>query len=157
MRALVFSLALLSAAVAAAATVAAESGAANTPALATIRQFVDGLNKGDAKSGLAACAPETAIIDDFPPHHWQGRDACSRWLNAFVAYDKAQGITGDFVRLGAPKVMSVTGNYAYVVLPATYSYKQHGKPVTESGATFTVALQKLSGSWRITGWAWAQP
>lgn len=156
MRALVFSLAALLAAIPATSGAATQSGTSGAAAVAAVRQFIDGLNNGDVKSTLAACAPETIIIDEFPPHHWQGRDACSQWLNAFAAYDKAQGISGDFVSLGAPKVTSVTGNYAYVVFPSTYRYKRHGKPVLEDAATLTAALEKMGGVWRITGWAWAQ-
>ena len=28
--------------------------------------------------------------------------------------------------------------------------------VTESGAVWTLVLQKLTGGWRVAGWAWAQ-
>ena len=50
----------------------------------------------------------------------------------------------------------VTGDRAYVVVPATYTYKQKGKPVTESDAVWIFAMQKLASGWRIAGWAWAQ-
>ena len=33
----------------------------------------------------------------------------------------------------------------------------HGKPQNESNSTLTVALQRVGGAWRITGWAWAAP
>ena len=38
--------------------------------MAPVHQFVDGFNKGDTKSALAACADQTSIIDEFPPHEW---------------------------------------------------------------------------------------
>jgi hypothetical protein len=37
-----------------------------TDVMQPIHQFVDGFNKGDVKSALAACAEETSIIDEFP-------------------------------------------------------------------------------------------
>jgi hypothetical protein len=40
------------------------------------------------------------------------------------------------------------------VLPATYTYKQYGKPVKEPGL-WTFSMQKLDAGWRITGLAWA--
>jgi len=61
------------------------------------------------------------------------------------------------VTLGKPKSVSITGNYAYALSPATYTHKKHGKPISETGATFVAALQKIGGEWRITGWAWAAP
>jgi hypothetical protein len=60
------------------------------------------------------------------------------------------------VTISKPRRVAVTGDRAYVVVPATYKYKQKGKPVTESGAVWTFALQKLTGGWRVAGWAWAQ-
>ena len=49
----------------------------------------------------------------------------------------------------------VTGDRAYVVVPANYTYRQRGKQVTESGSIMTVALKKVAAHWRITGWSWA--
>src|SRR2546425_306507 len=43
-------------------------GSTQTTVLATIHQFVDGFNKGDTKTLLAACADQTSILDEFPPH-----------------------------------------------------------------------------------------
>jgi hypothetical protein len=42
------------------------------------------------------------------------------------------------------------------VVPANYNYKQDGKPMVETGSTFTLALQKVAAAWRITGWAWGK-
>src|SRR5262252_1605553 len=39
-----------------------------TDAMAPVQQFVDGFNKGDFKSAIAACADMASVIDDFPPH-----------------------------------------------------------------------------------------
>ncbi len=44
-----------------------------TDVMVPIHQFVDGFNKGDAKTALAACDEQTSIIDEFPPHEWRGR------------------------------------------------------------------------------------
>jgi hypothetical protein len=45
---------------------------------------------------------------------------------------------------------------AYVVVPSSMTFKVHGKQVTQTGATFTVALRKLNEEWRIAAWAWAK-
>src|SRR3954466_3302474 len=44
-----------------------------------VHQFIDGFNKGDAKSAIAACADEASIIDEFSPYEWHGAGACSTW------------------------------------------------------------------------------
>ncbi|MBC5829010.1 MAG: nuclear transport factor 2 family protein [Candidatus Eremiobacteraeota bacterium] len=134
-----------------------EAFASNNPGvMATVNQFIGGLNKGDVKTADAACAPRVSIIDEFPPYAWQGANACSYWVKAYVADAKKEGITDGNVTLGAPWRVDVTGDRAYVVVPATYAYKQHGKGVTESNAVFTVALRKGLAAWRITGWTWSR-
>ena len=121
-----------------------------------VHQFIDGLNKGDAKTAFAACASPVSIIDEFPPHQWAGATACADWANDFDDYNKKYRITDPIVTIGRPRHVDITGDRAYIVLPATYSFERNGKKVTESGATMTVALQKGADGWRMTGWAWSQ-
>ena len=152
-------LAIATLAVAFAAVSAAGSAVASerTSVMATVHQFVDGFNKGDTKSALAACAAHVQILDDFPPHVWEGPTACLDWSNAYDVDAGKHGVTDGIVTLGTPWRVDVTGDRAYAVFPATYTYEQHGKPVTESNAVYTFALQKVAAGWRITGWAWARP
>jgi hypothetical protein len=139
-----------------AGTAGQAKASAQSDVMATVNQFVDGFNKGDVKSALAACAPSAIIIDDFSPHEWSGAGACATWVAAYGADADKRGITDGVVTLATPWRVDVTGERAYAVIPATYAYKQHGKPVTETGAVITIALQKLPAGWRITGWAWSR-
>ncbi|MEO9169954.1 MAG: hypothetical protein ABI282_01630 [Candidatus Baltobacteraceae bacterium] len=132
------------------------AAAATSSAIATVYQFVTGLNNGETKAALAACATPSSIVDDFPPHEWQGPTACADWARDFGANNTKHGITGGIVTLAKPWHVDVSGDRAYVVVPATYTYNVHGKPVTESGSILTVALRKISDTWKITGWAWAK-
>jgi ketosteroid isomerase-like protein len=124
--------------------------------LSTAKKFDIAFNAGDTKTAFSLCSNNAVIIDDPPPHVWQGANACQTWLNDLTAYDKKAGITEENVTIGAPWQLSVTGDRAYAVFPATYTHKTHGKPVVESGAVWTMALQKTSSGWIITGWAWSQ-
>jgi ketosteroid isomerase-like protein len=124
--------------------------------MATIAHALAAFNRGDMKTWVAACASPASVIDDFPPHEWQGPTACADWASAFAAYSKKNGITPGPVTLGTPWHVVVTGARAYVVYPASFNYKQNGKPVKESGSVLTLALMKAAGGWVITGWAWAQ-
>ena len=127
-----------------------------TDIVAAVHQFIDGMNKGATKSALATCAAPSSIVDEFPPYAWQGATACADWANDFEAFNKKSGITDPIATLGKPKHVDITGDRAYVVVPATYTYKQNGKKVTESGAHLTAALQKGAAGWIITGWAWTR-
>ena len=108
------------------------------------------------KTALAACAAQASILDEFPPHAWQGAKACSDWWNDFEAFNKKNGITDPIATLLEPTHVDIIGDRAYVVIPANYTYKQNGKQVTESGSIMTAALQKLATGWRMTAWAWAK-
>ena len=69
---------------------------------------------------------------------------------------KQHGTSDYVVTVGEPLHNNVTGDSAYLVVPATMSFKVGGKQVTQSGAVFTVALRKLAEGWRIAAWAWAR-
>ena len=102
------------------------------------------------------CADETSILDEFPPHEWHGAGACATWLNDFDADAKKNGVTDGVVTLGKPSHVDVSSDYAYVVIPADYRFKQKGKPASEIGSIITLSLKRSATGWRITGWAWAK-
>lgn len=124
--------------------------------MAKVNQFVEGFNKGDVKTAVGACADQTFIIDEFPPHQWQGLGACSAWATDYEADAKKNGVTDAVVTLDKPRHVDITGEVAYLVVPANYRFKQNGKPMKEVGSTLTVVLKKGSAGWLITSWAWAK-
>lgn len=127
-----------------------------TDVMAAVNQFVEGFNKGDMKMLMSACADQVSIIDEFPPYEWHGKGSCARWTKDYETDAKRNGITDGVVTLGKPRHVDVTGEHAYVVGAADYSYKEKGKPAKEVGSIFTIALQKGASGWRITGWTWAR-
>lgn len=129
--------------------------AAGSTPMATINAAVKAFNAGDYKSWAAACDSPAQIIDDFPPHVWNGATACSDWVTAFEAMTKKEKITNMTVAFGTPTTNAVSGDVAYIVMPATLHYNKGGKPVKATGAVMTIALKKTSGGWLMTGWAWA--
>ena len=128
-----------------------------TDVMKPIHQFVDGFNKGDVKSALAACAEETSIIDEFPPHEWHGAGACAKWADDYVANAKKDAISDGVVTMHKASHVTVSGDRAYVVVPSDYAWKQKGKPMKETKAAFSFALNKAAGGWKIVAWTWAAP
>jgi hypothetical protein len=137
---------------AAGATAASEK----TDVMVPVHQFLDGFNKGDTKMALAACADQTSIIDDMPPHEWHGTGACARWMSDFDTDAKKNEITDGIVTLSSLRHIDITGDRAYVVASANYTSKKKGRLIRETGSLFTIALQRVETGWRITGWAWAK-
>ena len=113
-------------------------------------------NKGDMEGMAATCAVPASILDGMAPHVWQGPTACKDWYRDVLTTGEREGATGYFVTLEEPRHVDVSGDRGYVVVPAIMTFKVHGKQVTQSGSTFTVALQKLPAGSRITAWAWAK-
>jgi hypothetical protein len=68
---------------------------------------------------------------------------------------KQEGISAERLALGKLKRAAVTGDRAYVVTPAIFSYDLKGKATSEDGM-WKLALQKVTDGWRITGWTWLQ-
>jgi hypothetical protein len=129
---------------------AAAPGDVTTP----IKQFIDGFNTGNVKTAFAAYAPGTiTIIDEFAPHRWVGPNAAQQWAADYDKHATATGVTDGVVKYDAPTRSVIDGETAYVVIPALYTYKEHGKPVAEEGQ-MTFALHAEAAGWKIQGWAW---
>lgn len=124
--------------------------------ISAVRHYIDAFNRGDAKEMAATFAVPGSILDGMPPHVWQGPTAAQDWYRDVLIEGKQHGASDYFVTLGEPLHNNVTGDTAYVVIPATMTFKVKGKQVTQTGAVFTVALRKLPEGWRIAAWAWAK-
>ena len=124
--------------------------------MAAVRTYVDAFNQGDAAKMAAAFAVPGSILDGMAPHLWQGPTATQDWYKDVLVEGKHLGAADYFITLGEPLHNNVTGDSAYVVVPATMTFKLRGEQVTQTGAVFTVALRKLPEGWRIAAWAWTK-
>ena len=124
--------------------------------MAAVRKYVDAFNQGDAAGMATTFAVPGSILDGMAPHVWQGPTATQDWYRDVLVEGKQHGASDYFITLGEPLHNNVTGDSAYVVVPATMTFKVRGQRVTQSGAVFTVALRKLAEGWRIAAWAWAK-
>ncbi len=104
----------------------------------------------------AAFAVPGSILDGMAPHVWHGPTAAQDWYRDVLAEGDHAGVSGYAVTLGEPLHVDVTADSAYLVVPASMTFKARGRQVTQSGALFTVALHKLTQEWRIVAWAWAK-
>jgi hypothetical protein len=122
--------------------------------LAIVTKYSDAFSRNDIVAADSLCTHHAIIIDDFPPHVWQGSTTCVDWWHAMAADSKASGIAGGVVALGKPWRVTVTADRAYAVFPATYTYRRNGVQTVSNGV-WTFALLKLAAGWRIAGWAWS--
>jgi ketosteroid isomerase-like protein len=131
------------------------TGAAPSDVTAPIRQFIDAFNSGDMKAAYATYATgDITIIDEFAPHRWVGSNAAQDWAADYDKHAKSTGVTDGKVTYGKPTRTEIEADLAYVVMPTTYLYKEHGKPMVEEGQ-ITVVLHAEGGAWKMSGWTWS--
>ena len=99
------------------------------------------------------CATNATITDEFAPYYWTNT-ACQAWTDALFAEANAAGQTDEVMTLGAPVVVSVKGDAAYMSVPGHLTFKAKGKPRSENGM-FAAVMTKMAGEWKIASWAWA--
>jgi len=121
---------------------------------AAIQAFIAAINKGDMPAAAATHVAAPSIIDEFPPHHWEGATAFNDWLAAFGADSTARKVTDSKLAPHSAKRLTVEGDHAYVVMPTDYTFKQNGKSMAEYG-TITYALDKTTAGWRIAAWSFS--
>ena len=122
----------------------------------TVQQYIDAFNGGDVKAMAASFAVPGSILDGMAPHVWHGPTACQDWYRDVLIEGEHAGAADYAVTLGTALHANVTEDSAYVVVPATMTFKVQGKQITQKGAIFTVALRKHEDDWRIASWAWAK-
>ena len=125
--------------------------------MAAVLQYVEAFNNGDSAAMTATCADPMQILDGMSPHVWQGPTAAEDWWRDVLAEGEQLGASGYHIALGEPRHVDVTGDYAYVVAPATMTFDLRGQQqVTQRGSVYTVALRKVGADWLLTAWAWAK-
>ena len=135
-------------------TPAPVAAAENADVIAVIHRWTEAFSQHSFKTDIAPCAEDAVVIDDLPPHVWQGPGACSKWFNAFEAWASSAGVTNAVITLAETRHLDLDGGFAYLVAPVTLAYVKAGKPVNFPGV-ITLTLRKGESGWRITGMAWA--
>jgi ketosteroid isomerase-like protein len=121
-----------------------------------VQQYIDAFNRADVEAMAAMCVDPMSILDGMAPHVWHGPTASEDWYRDVLLEGEHQGAADYRVTLGKPLHADVSGDAAYLVVPATMTFRLKGRQITQSGALFTLALLKLPDGWRLTSWAWAK-
>ena len=129
------------------------TGSTEIGPMGAVRHFVEAFNNDDVDRMQAACASETSIIDDFPPHEWTGRGATTTWYRDMERMATEYGMSDWSVTLDAPRHITVSDRHAYVVVPIDVRWLQDGTPAERTGS-MTVALGDGAEGWRISACAW---
>ncbi|MEV3903094.1 nuclear transport factor 2 family protein [Mycobacterium sp. NPDC050551] len=124
--------------------------------MAAVLRYVEAFNHGDSSAMSAECADPMQILDGMPPHVWHGPTAAADWWRDVLVEGAHLGASQYHIALGEPQHVDVADDHCYVVVPATMTFDLRGQKVTQTGASYTVALQRIGADWRLAAWAWAK-
>jgi hypothetical protein len=127
-----------------------------TDVLSRMQQTIDAANRNIDAALASNFMPSVVLVDDLAPYVFRGpaADAILEWSNAYGADSAKNSITDFSMKLLKPRRVKVSGDRAYIVLPAAYSFKQHLKPMQKRG-TITATLERVDKKWLIATWSWA--
>lgn len=121
-----------------------------------MQAYTAAFNAGDESAMSSMFTEDGVIVDGMAPHVWLGPSAAKNWYRDVLAEAEQHGASGYAVTLGEPLHHDITGDTAYLVIPATMTFSVDGAQLTQTGAYFTVALRRLAVGWRIAAWAWTK-
>ena len=147
---------VLAASLAASASAVAAQPAAPDPAplMAPVAQFIAATNRMDEQATAKAFTAAPMILDDVAPHRFSGTGAVHDWFASLKRTFARDGLTDGKMEIGAPGDVAMEPNAAYLSVPATFSFKMHGKPM-HAGGRFSFTFAKVAAGWKISGLAWA--
>jgi hypothetical protein len=121
-----------------------------TEVLSRMHQTIDAANRNIDTALASNFMPSVVLVDDLAPYVFQGpaADAILEWTNAHGADSVKNSITDFSMQLLKPRRVEVSGDRAYIVLPAVYSFKQRLRPMQKRG-TITATLERLDKKWLI--------
>ena len=127
-----------------------------TEVLSRMQQTINAANRKIDTALASNFMPSVVLVDDLAPYVFQGpaADAILEWRNAYDADSVKNSITDFSMQLLKPRRVEVSGDRAYIVLPAVYSFKQRLRPMQKLG-TITATLERLDKKWLIATWSWA--
>ena len=91
----------------------------------------------------AAFAVPGSILDGMAPHVWHGPTATQDWYRDVLIEGGQHGAKGYVVTLGEPLHNNITGDRAYVVVPASMTFEIHGKQISQAAHSLRLPFASL--------------
>jgi hypothetical protein len=113
----------------------------------------------DAKAAPKQVFTRDAVVfDDFAPYRWSGKSNARAWYGDLVGTSPETQAAYTAMKakltIEAAKFARVTGDAAYLVVPAQFDFIEDGKHLHQT-AQWIFTEQKVDGVWLISGHAYA--
>ncbi|MEO7751251.1 MAG: nuclear transport factor 2 family protein [Sphingomicrobium sp.] len=134
-------------------TVPAAAGPADDAAT-VVTTTLDKFNAGDIDAFFAAHEDGALIVDEFAPYVWGGPNSAQRWAADYMKDAAKRGIAGGHMDHAAAIQASSDGSSAYIVVPTTYRFAEHGRKMAARGS-MTFVMARRDAGWKIASWTYA--
>lgn len=91
------------------------------------------------------------ILENFPPHIFNGVGAGKRWAEGFASYAEDLNIEHAF---GEPQNFSVNNDIAFFTLPTNWTGTVDDRVFSENGGWLFI-LELVDERWMLKGYGWA--
>ena len=122
--------------------------------LAPIEKVAQFIETGNESLLSAFASQGVVIIENFPPHLFEGEDAVKRWSQKILAWHKPPSDLVLKHQFGTPQDVRVQDNLAFLSLPTHWTISQDGDSYEEDGGWAFVLVQE-NGEWRVRCYGWA--
>ena len=122
--------------------------------LAPIEKVARFLETGDESLLSAFAKKGVVIIENFPPHLFEGDDAVKRWSEKILSWHKPPSDLVLKHRFGTVQDLRVGDDLAFLSLSTHWTISQDGDSFEEDGGWAFVLVQE-NGEWKVRCYGWA--
>ncbi len=112
------------------------------------------IETGDVSLLSAFARKGVVIIENFPPHLFEGEDAVKRWSQKILSWHKPPSDLVLKHTFGPPQDLRVQEDLAFLSLPTHWKISQDGESFEEDGG-WAFVLAREDGEWRVRAYGWA--
>ena len=126
----------------------------NPALLAPIEKIARFIETGDETLLSAFAEKGVVIIENFPPHLFEGEDAVERWSKTILSWHEPPSDLVLKHSFGPPQDLRVAARLAFVSLPTHWTIS-HGDDSFEEDGGWAFVLVQEKGEWRVRSYGWA--
>ena len=122
--------------------------------LAPIEKVAQFIETGDESLLSAFASQGVVIIENFPPHLFEGEDAVKRWSQKILSWHEPPSDLVLKHTFGPPQDLRVDEHLAFVSLPTHWTISEGGDTIEEDGG-WAFVLVRENEEWRVRCYGWA--